>query len=219
MASELREKYKDLVRLSSESELVARSLKSLLWFKRQVNQIIGYEEAPHRAFMGNAAKEMPSIPIPGNIVAFKYDPVGKDTLPYYDVFPLVLVLKLTPTGFLGINFHHLYPIDRAYFMTFLRLYESSQGANMVRINIEYETLKNSTRPAFYKTSIRRYRNTAVKSVVYTLTHDEWEVALFLPTEGFVKEDKRAVWAANRQIIRRLKPKSPKKAGYVKRRKN
>ena len=99
---------------------------------------------------------------------------------------------------------------------------------MVRINIEYSTLKHSSHLAYYKPSIRKYRNTAVKSVVYTLTPDEWEVALFLPTEGFVKEDKQAVWAANRRIIKGLlpkkpalpkKPKPPKKAKYVKRRKN
>ena len=41
----------------------------------------------------------------GLLNMFFYDPKGRNTLPYYDTFPLVLPLEEYPDGFLGINFH------------------------------------------------------------------------------------------------------------------
>ena len=43
----------------------------------------------------------------GLLNMFFYDPKGRNTLPYYDTFPLVLPLEEYPDGFLGINFHYL----------------------------------------------------------------------------------------------------------------
>ena len=42
-----------------------------------------------------------------------YNPKHKATLPYYDLFPLVLPIQKLSDGFIGINFHYLYPKDRA----------------------------------------------------------------------------------------------------------
>ena len=40
----------------------------------------------------------------GLLNMFFYDPKGRNTLPYYDTFPLVLPLEEYPDGFLGIKF-------------------------------------------------------------------------------------------------------------------
>ena len=48
-----------------------------------------------------------SSPFFGRLNVFFYDPKFKATLPYYDRFPLVLPLKGTSNGFIGINFHFL----------------------------------------------------------------------------------------------------------------
>jgi hypothetical protein len=44
----------------------------------------------------------------GGLYYFMYDPKGKDDMPYYDRFPLVMPLKREVDGFLGLNFHYLH---------------------------------------------------------------------------------------------------------------
>jgi hypothetical protein len=48
----------------------------------------------------------------GNMYLFSYDPKHKDTLPYYDRFPLIFPINKAKGGFLGITMHYLTPILR-----------------------------------------------------------------------------------------------------------
>jgi hypothetical protein len=41
----------------------------------------------------------------GGLYFFVYDPKTKNDLPYYDRFPLVIPLKRTPDGFIGLNYN------------------------------------------------------------------------------------------------------------------
>jgi len=52
----------------------------------------------------------------GNMYMFFYDPKTKDTLPYYDRFPLVIVVGPAEGGFYGLNLHYLPPVLRARFL-------------------------------------------------------------------------------------------------------
>ena len=47
---------------------------------------------------------------------FIYDPKHKDTLPFYDTFPLVFPIEIYSDSFLGINLHYLPPVLRAKLM-------------------------------------------------------------------------------------------------------
>ena len=49
---------------------------------------------------------------PGEMYLFMYDPKHKDTLPYYDRFPLVIPIESYPDGFLGLNLHYIHPKQR-----------------------------------------------------------------------------------------------------------
>jgi len=52
----------------------------------------------------------------GNMYMFFYDPKTKDTLPYYDAFPLVIPIEPAEGGFYGLNLHYLPPVLRAKFL-------------------------------------------------------------------------------------------------------
>jgi hypothetical protein len=52
----------------------------------------------------------------GKMYTFFYDPKHKETLPYYDLFPLIFVVGPAAGGFLGINLHYLPPVLRAKLM-------------------------------------------------------------------------------------------------------
>ena len=112
----------------------------------------------------------------------------------------MLILKLIPGGFIGLNFHYLSPADRAVFMSRLEPFQRVVQEGIIRINITYSMLKAATRLIHYKACIRSYKRSQIGNMLYTLTPDEWELALFLPTEKFVKVAKRRVWNISRQII-------------------
>lgn len=191
--------FNDMVELSQNNEKFKEmSLRSLNWYKKKVKDVFGASETSPEKFFDKA--NYPNKPIPGNIIAFKYNPVSRDVLKYYDIFPLVLVLKLVPGGFIGLNFHYLSPSDRADFMSKLEAYHRASAEGVVRINITYSMLKASNKLVHHKACLRQYKRTQIGNMMYTLTPDEWELALFLPTEKFVKVQKRRVWDISRRII-------------------
>ena len=50
----------------------------------------------------------------GQMFLFAYDAKHKDTLPYYDRYPLIFPFKKVNDGFLGINMHYLPPVSVSY---------------------------------------------------------------------------------------------------------
>lgn len=195
--------FEDLVALSEKnSTFNKRTLESLTWFKNKVRQTFGTKDIPPDEFFDK--RNYPNKPLPGNIVTFRYVPRNLAKLPYYDMFPLVLVIKLVPGGFIGINFHHLHPIDRASFMSKLQKYQKTFSDGTIRINIRYDVLKTTLNLVYYKPCIRRYYNVGIKTMFYTLVPHEWDIALFLPTEKFVRARKQKIWEETQKTISELK---------------
>lgn len=199
-----RKYFEDLVALSkSNNTFNKRTIQALSWHKNKVTQAFGIKDTPPEQFFDKT--NYPNLPIPGNIITFKYMPVGKADLPFYDIFPLVLVIKLVPGGFLGLNFHYLHPIDRAIFMSRLQRFERPFNKT-TRINIRYNTLNRLPGIPFHKECIKLYKKKSIRSMFYTLTPEEWDIALFLPTEKFIKVPKQRIWNESRKRVRGQKIK-------------
>ena len=49
----------------------------------------------------------------GSMNMFFYDPKTKETLPFYDRFPLAIIVGPAEKGFYGLNLHYLPPVLRA----------------------------------------------------------------------------------------------------------
>ena len=64
---------------------------------------------------------------PGDMVMYTYNPKLKDVLPYYDAFPLTIVVGPAKDGFYGINLHYLPPKVRAIFLDKLNLIAFNAG--------------------------------------------------------------------------------------------
>jgi hypothetical protein len=100
----------------------------------------------------------------GRLFFFEYKAKMK-YLPYYDTFPLVYVIKSTPEYFFGANLHYLHPKKRVLVI---------QKLNEGRIDIP--------RVCFHK-----YILDHVDGFLLDLASDEWETAIALPVEHFIKE--------------------------------
>jgi hypothetical protein len=138
--------------------------------------------------------------IPGRMYFFMYNPKHKATLPYYDLFPLVLPIQKFSDGFLGINFHYLYPKDRAILLDELKIFVNDRTlSEAARIRVSYNMMRGFTRFKRAKPCLKRYLTTYMKSQFIPVTPDEWGPALFLPVEQFRKRNKMAVWQESKEI--------------------
>ena len=131
---------------------------------------------------------------------FMYNPKHKDTLPYYDMFPLVLPIQKESDGFLGINFHYLHPSDRAILMDEIKIFVNDRTlSDIARIKLKYDMLRGFTRFKRAKPCIKRYLTTYMKTQFIPVLPDEWGPSIFLPVEMFKKKSKKAVWAESKEI--------------------
>ena len=83
------------------SDKAGDTRKSSTWYRNAVASIADTITA-RKLYNQGKINQRPSL---GRLNLFFYDPKFKETLPYYDTFPLVLPLEGFRGGFLGMNFH------------------------------------------------------------------------------------------------------------------
>lgn len=125
----------------------------------------------------------------GTLNMFVYSPKHKNTLPYYDTFPLVLPIGGAAGGFLGLNFHYL-PIPMRIKLLDKIVMPESRGVNVLTqtgevrgIVADYSQLK---RIPMAKAIVKHYLTGYVKSDFRAITTEELVVAALLPVQRFQK---------------------------------
>ncbi len=136
----------------------------------------------------------------GSMQMFFYDPKHKETLPYYDTFPLVIVVKPAKGGFLGLNLHYLPPTLRAMFLDALMNNVTSKKSDDAKFDLTVRLLASTSKLRYYEPCIKHYLNAHVKSKFAEVKAPEWEIATFLPTAQFQKASNTKVYADSRKMI-------------------
>ena len=138
-------------------------------------------------FYAKSKKSKPTTISPGVMAAYFYDPKTKQQMKYYDRFPLIMCVQMYNNGFLGLNFHYLPPMLRANLMDNLDKAKSLNWKALIKIKQ-------------IKPTVKRYLWSHISSKVVLIDDDEKNIALFLPTERFKKENKLVVWNDSRSMI-------------------
>ena len=157
---------------------------SINWYKKKVADLSNRISAA-RLMRDNKLKKAPSF---NKLHFFRYDPKLKATLPYYDIFPLVMPIQAAKGGFLGINFHYL-PIPLR-----MRLLETLDKRGF-RGN--YSKLKNIRE---VKPTIKHYLRQQFRSGFLELEEDDYAPSIFMPVAQFRKASASQVWRDSRRII-------------------
>lgn len=174
--------------------------ESRSWFREQASKLLSIRPERFVKSKGARGNQVTAIWRPGDMYMFKYDPLLKETLPYYDRFPLIMLLDETTDGFLGLNFHYLPPLMRAVLMeTMYRFLNNKDFDEETRLLISYEKLKALSGRPLYKPCIKRYLNNHVMSRFIKIHPAEWDVVLMLPLERFVKRTRNTVWRDSKEI--------------------
>lgn len=144
-------------------------------------------------------------PAPGKMFMFFYDPKNKKTLPFYDKFPLILMVGPAEGGFYGLNLHYLEPRLRAMFLDKLMAYASAKNlTDSSKLRITYQILKGAAKLNAFAPCFKHYLFEHVRSFTMMVPAPEWDIAIFLPTEQFVKESKQNVWANSKKSLKAMK---------------
>lgn len=130
----------------------------------------------------------------GLMYFFFYDPKTKSDLPYWDRFPMVLVLERYNDGFLGLNLHYLPVKFRIAFLSKLMKYAQLNAEDDIkRMRISYEILDSLKRYAEFRPCLKRYLYTHLRSKLLTIQPSEWDVATILPLQQFRGAQAPKVW--------------------------
>jgi len=139
---------------------------------------------------------------PGAMVMYFYDPKTKETLPYYDAFPLVIMVDKAPGGFYGLNLHYLPPLLRAKFLDqLLDITNDKKYTEKTRFNISYDYLKAASGQKYFKPCFKHYLTSHIRSRLAIVPAPEWEIATFLPTADWQKASSRTVYADSRKMLK------------------
>ena len=132
---------------------------------------------------------------------FFYDPKTKDKLPYYDKFPLAIVVDKAEGGFYGLNLHYLPPTLRAKFLDGLldNLSDKRYDDN-TKIAVSYQYLKKASSMKYFKPCFKHYLTNHVRSRFAVVPAPEWEIATFLPTADWQKGSASAVYRDSRGML-------------------
>ena len=133
---------------------------------------------------------------------FNYDAKHKDTLPYFDRFPLVFPFKKVKGGFYGLNLHYLPLQFRAKLMDSLYdVANNNRYDESTRLRINYNILNSAARFRYFKPCVKHYLTPQLRSRFLYIYPSEWDIALFLPLERFQGATKATVFKDSRQALR------------------
>jgi hypothetical protein len=171
------------------------------WF-RDAAQKVSSVSAPR--LMNDKQNIVPSLTVKniGQMFMFSYDPKHKDTLPYYDTFPLIFLVDLKSDGFTGINLHYISPFLRAKLMDALyNVANNDKYDDSTKLRISYQMLSNSSRFAYFSPCFKRYLWNHVEGSFLNVQPKNWDTALMLPTERFKKANKNTVFGESANKVR------------------
>lgn len=150
--------------------------KSLSWYVAAVKSEAGKYKKNFDKYILDEKRDRTGLPkqqdknelrrfvVEGHLYMFEYKAKMK-WLPYYDRFPLVYVFKSSKEEFWGANLHYL-PIKK----------------RIIAVKKLMEGKVDIPKICFHK-----YLNAHVEGLYIDLAADEWDTAILLPTEDFVKD--------------------------------
>ena len=188
-------KLLDRIKSSLAKEgLTPRTNASRAWLRAKVKDL-----KPTSSALMKDRDRLKNTSMIGKMYFYFYDPKTKDTMPYYDRFPLVIPIEKYNDGFLGLNLHYIHPKHRMVLLDKLSDTLSNDDYDeKTKLKINYRYLAAASRIFEANPCIKRYLFTQIQSRFLEITADEWDIAAMLPVESFVGATTSKVYADSRK---------------------
>jgi len=188
-------KLLDRIKTSLAKEgLTPRTNASRAWLRAKVKDL-----KPTSSGLMKDRDRLKTTSMIGKMYFYFYDPKTKDSMPYYDQFPLVIPIEKYNDGFLGLNLHYIHPKHRMVLLDKLSDTMSNDTYDeKTKLKINYRYLAAASRIFEANPCIKRYLFTQIQSRFLEITADEWDIAAMLPLESFVGATTSKVYADSRK---------------------
>lgn len=194
-------KLSNLANQKSAAQLQSMSRESYKWLVKKIADLRGVSSIASQ--ISREQERTVNRFRPGGLFYFYYDPKTKADLPYYDRFPLVLVLDTSKDGFLGLNLHYLPLRHRLALLDKLMDYAVLDDNNdIMRMRVTYDILTASRSLREFKPCLKKYYFSHVQSKILAVQPNEWEIAVHLPIQQFKKATVEEVWQDSLDTIRK-----------------
>lgn len=186
-----------LERLATETptQLRDRSREALEFFRGHVRNL---KISPQSFYKQTNLKKATRF-LEGRMYTFFYDPKTKDKLPYYDRFPVILLLEANQNGFSGLNLHYIPPRYRVKLLNelydFIVTDDEEDDENMkTRIRVTYDILQTTAKMKFFRPCYKRYLTSHIEGRALEIIPEYWDIMAMLPVGRFEKESVRKVYS-------------------------
>ena len=175
-----------------------RTKQSRDWFRKKAQSL---RRINRNTLLKDEQLQRTNRQIVGNMYMFFYDPKHKETLPYYDRFPLTIIVGPAEGGFYGLNLHYLAPVLSARFLDeLLDITNNMKYDDTTKFKLSYDLLNRAAKFKYFKPCFKHYLTKHVKSQFSMVEAPEWEIATFLPTAQFEKATAAQVYRESRKMM-------------------
>ncbi len=150
--------------------------------------------------------------IDGGLYFYKYDAEEKDRLPYWDKFPLILLLAHSGKYFWGLNFHYLSPDVRMMFLNkLLNTYKRYDiGTDTLTTKTDYYDLKASSNLKEFLPCYKQYFISNIQSKILKIESHEWLYVTEMPLAQWEKGKETRISDIYKQSQKKAEKKRKKK---------
>ncbi len=203
--------FRILRQLAKNEGIDPSSRKAVRWFREQVISLYGGKSLKTEEILTNTKENLykqkrieGGATAVGKMYTFIYHPLGKSTLPYYDLFPLTIMLKRYNDGFLGLNLHYISPKYRQILLNNLSgIMTNKKFDHTTRLRLTYNMVRDWSKLKYAKPCIKRYKTKKIRSRVLQIPASDWNAAIYLPFERFRKRNKISVWQDSKTHINKM----------------
>jgi hypothetical protein len=139
-------------------------------------------------------------PASGDMFLYVYDAKYKDTLPFWDAHPLIIMLNKAEGGYYGLNLHYLPPKLRIVFLEELLKIDSSKASTMKTNAAKATILRRASKTKFFAPMIKRYLFSHVRSKFVKIPQEEWFNVATLPVANWKKSTAPKAYADSRRKL-------------------
>jgi len=161
--------------------LTPRTNKARAWLRSKVKDL-----SPSASSLMREDSRLKDKSVIGKMYFYFYDPKLKDSLPYYDRFPLTIPMEQYQNGFLGLNLHYIHPKQRITLLDKLsETLNNDKYDEKTKFRFNYAYLKAASKIYEASPCIKRYFYSNIQSRFLEISPNEWDIAALLPAENFI----------------------------------
>lgn len=191
--------FKTLEQEAFAKGITPKTKESMAWFRKRAHDI---RRVNRNELMKADTVKLRQRSAVGQMYFWFYDPKHKKTLPYYDSFPLGIVIGPAEGGFYALNLHYLPPLIRARFLDELMDVATNKKYNEnTKLKITYSMLTGSQKYKEFKPCFKHYLTKHVRSRFALIPANDWEIATFLPAADWQKTGAHNVYRDSRKLIK------------------